>query len=61
MKVGFIGAGTLTATIGRHLINAGRTIVVSNSRGRETLGNSSRNSVRAPSRGPSNRRQSAKS
>ena len=38
MKVGFIGAGTVTATIGRHLINAGRTIVVSNSRGPETLG-----------------------
>jgi len=38
MKVGFIGAGTLTATIGRHLITAGRTIVVSNSRGPETLG-----------------------
>ncbi len=38
MKVGFIGAGILTATIGRHLINAGRTIVVSNSRGPETLG-----------------------
>jgi len=38
MKVGFIGAGNVTATIGRHLINAGRTIVVSNSRGPETLG-----------------------
>src|SRR5581483_11891861 len=38
MKVGFIGAGTVTATIGRHLINAGHTIVVSNSRGPETLG-----------------------
>ena len=38
MKVGFIGAGTVTATIGRHLINAGRTIVVSNSRGPKTLG-----------------------
>jgi hypothetical protein len=37
MKVGFIGAGNVTATIGRHLINAGRTIVVSNSRGPETL------------------------
>src|SRR5580704_11360849 len=37
MKVGFIGAGDVTATIGRHLINAGRTIVVSNSRGPETL------------------------
>jgi 8-hydroxy-5-deazaflavin:NADPH oxidoreductase len=38
MKIGFIGAGLLTATIGRHLINAGCTIVVSNSRGPETLG-----------------------
>ena len=38
MKVGFIGAGNVTATIGRHLINAGRMIVVSNSRGPETLG-----------------------
>jgi predicted dinucleotide-binding enzyme len=37
-NVGFIGAGNVTATIGRHLINAGRTIVVSNSRGPETLG-----------------------
>ena len=38
MKVGFIGAGNVTATFGRHLINAGCTIVVSNSRGPETLG-----------------------
>jgi predicted dinucleotide-binding enzyme len=38
MNIGFIGAGNVTATIGRHLINAGRTIVVSNSRGPETLG-----------------------
>ena len=38
MKVGFIGAGNVTATIGRHLMKAGRTIVVSNSRGPETLG-----------------------
>jgi len=38
MKVGFIGAGTVTATIGRHMVNAGHTIVVSNSRGPETLG-----------------------
>jgi 8-hydroxy-5-deazaflavin:NADPH oxidoreductase len=37
MKVGFIGAGTVTGTIGRHLITAGHTIVVSNSRGPETL------------------------
>jgi 8-hydroxy-5-deazaflavin:NADPH oxidoreductase len=37
MKVGFIGAGTVTRTFGRHLINAGHTIVVSNSRGPETL------------------------
>jgi len=37
MKVGFIGAGNVTRTIGRHLLNAGHTIVVSNSRGPETL------------------------
>jgi predicted dinucleotide-binding enzyme len=37
MKVGFIGAGTLTRTFGRHLIAAGHTIVVSNSKGPETL------------------------
>ena len=37
MKVGFIGAGTVTSTFGRHLLNAGHTIVVSNSRGPETL------------------------
>lgn len=37
MKVGFIGAGTVASTFGRHLMNAGHTIVVSNSRGPETL------------------------
>jgi 8-hydroxy-5-deazaflavin:NADPH oxidoreductase len=37
MKVGFIGAGTVTGTFGRHLITAGHTVVVSNSRGPETL------------------------
>jgi 8-hydroxy-5-deazaflavin:NADPH oxidoreductase len=37
MKVGFIGAGKVTRTFGRHLINAGHTLVVSNSRGPETL------------------------
>jgi hypothetical protein len=37
MKIGFIGAGTVTNTFGQHLINAGNTIVVSNSRGPETL------------------------
>jgi 8-hydroxy-5-deazaflavin:NADPH oxidoreductase len=37
MKIGFIGAGTVTRTFGRHLIAAGHTIVVSNSRGPETL------------------------
>ena len=37
MKVGFIGAGNVTRTIGRHLINVGHTVVVSNSRGPETL------------------------
>jgi len=33
MKVGFIGAGNVTRTFGRHLIAAGHTVVVSNSRG----------------------------
>jgi 8-hydroxy-5-deazaflavin:NADPH oxidoreductase len=37
MKIGFIGAGKVTRTFGRHLINAGHTIVVSNSRGPDTL------------------------
>ena len=37
MKIGFIGAGNVTRTFGRHLISAGHTIVVSNSRGPETL------------------------
>jgi 8-hydroxy-5-deazaflavin:NADPH oxidoreductase len=37
MKIGFIGAGNVTHTFGRHLINAGHTIVVSNSRGPATL------------------------
>jgi hypothetical protein len=37
MKIGFIGAGTVTGTFGRHLISAGHTIVVSNSTGPETL------------------------
>jgi hypothetical protein len=37
MKVGFIGAGSLAGTFGRHLITAGHTIVVSNSRGPKTL------------------------
>ena len=37
MKVGFIGAGKVTHTLGRHLITAGHTIVVSNSRGPKTL------------------------
>jgi predicted dinucleotide-binding enzyme len=38
MEVGFIGAGNVTRTIGRHLINAGHTVVASNSKGPETLG-----------------------
>jgi len=37
MKIGFIGAGNVTRTFGRHLVNAGHTIVVSNSRGPATL------------------------
>jgi predicted dinucleotide-binding enzyme len=37
MKVGFIGSGNVTGTFGHHLLTAGHTIVVSNSRGPETL------------------------
>jgi 8-hydroxy-5-deazaflavin:NADPH oxidoreductase len=37
MKVGFIGAGNVTRTFGRHLMTAGHTLVASNSRGPETL------------------------
>src|SRR5580692_11257637 len=37
MEVGFIGAGNVTRTIGRHLINAGHTVVASNTRDPETL------------------------
>jgi predicted dinucleotide-binding enzyme len=37
MKIGFLGAGKVTRAFGRHLINAGHTIVVSNSRGPATL------------------------
>jgi 8-hydroxy-5-deazaflavin:NADPH oxidoreductase len=37
MNVGFIGAGTVSKTFGRHLLNAGHTIAVSNSRGPGTL------------------------
>jgi predicted dinucleotide-binding enzyme len=37
MKIGFLGAGNVTRTFGHHLINAGHRIVVSNSRGPETL------------------------
>ncbi len=37
MKIGFIGAGTMATTFGRHLLCAGHQIVVSNSRGPEIL------------------------
>jgi 3-hydroxyisobutyrate dehydrogenase-like beta-hydroxyacid dehydrogenase len=37
MKIGFLGAGNVARTFGHHLINAGHTIVVSNSRGPATL------------------------
>ncbi len=37
MKIGFIGAGRMATTVGRHLIDAGHEIVLSNSRGVETL------------------------
>jgi 8-hydroxy-5-deazaflavin:NADPH oxidoreductase len=37
MRIGFIGAGSVTRTLGKHLLSAGHSIVVSNSRGPETL------------------------
>ena len=37
MKVGFIGAGRMATTIGRHLIGAGHEVVLSSSRGPEVL------------------------
>ena len=37
MKIGFIGAGRMAETIGRHLIGAGHEIVLSSSRGPEAL------------------------
>ena len=37
MRIGFIGAGKVTRTLSHHLIGAGHTVVVSNSRGPETL------------------------
>lgn len=37
MRVGFIGAGTVARTFGRHLMVAGHAVVVSNSRSPQTL------------------------
>ncbi len=37
MRIGFIGAGSVGRTMGRHLVNAGHHVVISNSRGPETL------------------------
>jgi predicted dinucleotide-binding enzyme len=37
MKIGFIGAGKVTRALSRHFIGAAHTVVVSNSRGPETL------------------------
>ncbi len=37
MKIGFIGAGNVGQTMGRHFINAGHQVVISNSRGPESL------------------------
>lgn len=39
MRVGFIGAGTVARTFGRHLLTAGHAVLISNSRGPETLAN----------------------
>jgi len=37
MRVGFIGAGNVGKTIARHLISAGHEVVISNSKGPESL------------------------
>ncbi|MCX4588246.1 NAD(P)-binding domain-containing protein [Streptomyces sp. NBC_01549] len=37
MRIGFIGAGRLTEIMSRHLLKAGHEVVISNSRGPETL------------------------
>ena len=37
MKIGFIGAGRMATTIARHLITAGHQIVLSNSKGPDSL------------------------
>ncbi|CAE6745123.1 hypothetical protein R75461_02662 [Paraburkholderia nemoris] len=37
MKVGFIGAGRMATTIGRHFLGAGHEVVLSSSRGPEAL------------------------
>ena len=37
MKVSFIGAGNVATTIGRHLLNAGHSILLSNTRGPQLL------------------------
>ena len=37
MKIGFIGAGTVAKTIAKHVLPLGHRVVLSNSRGRESL------------------------
>jgi len=37
VRIGFIGAGNVGRTMGRHLINAGHHVILSNSRGPESL------------------------
>jgi predicted dinucleotide-binding enzyme len=37
MRIGFIGAGNVGKTIARHVIKAGHSVVISNSRGPESL------------------------
>ena len=59
MKVGFIGAGRMATTIGRHLIGAGHEVVLSSSRGPEALAGSSPVWVRPPARDPSRKPRNA--
>jgi 8-hydroxy-5-deazaflavin:NADPH oxidoreductase len=59
MKIGFIGAGRMATTIGRHLVNAGHEIVISSSRGPEALAGLVADL--GPAAGASSKQQSAES
>ena len=59
MKVGFIGAGRMATTIGRHLIGAGHEVVLSSSRGPEALAGLVADLGRPPAQDPSRKLRNA--